>query len=111
VARFMILYRSSVSAADQMASASPEQAQEGMAMWMRWAEKTGQALADLGSPLVSSGLLPTGADGETGTPIGGYSIVEASSSEEVADLLDGHPHLMAPGASIEVLECMQIPGT
>ncbi len=32
-------------------------------------------------------------------------------SDEVAALLDGHPHLMAPGASIEVLECMQIPGT
>ena len=34
----------------------------------------------------------------------GYSILEAGSADEVETLLDGHPHLTMPGASIEVLE-------
>jgi len=61
VAKFMVLYRSSVSAQDQMADASPEQAQEGMDMWMRWAEKAGPAIVDLGTPLGGSRLVPSGA--------------------------------------------------
>jgi hypothetical protein len=106
----MVLYRSSVPAQEQMASASPEQAQEGMAMWMRWAEKAGPALLDLGSPLAYSRLVPSGADGSAGTPIGGFSVVEADSADAAAALLEEHPHLQAPGAVIEVLEYQQIPG-
>src|SRR4051794_30994941 len=106
----MVLYRSSVPAQEQMASASPEQAQEGMAMWMRWAERAGPAIVDLGSPLANSRLVPSSADGQAGTPIGGFSVLEADSADDVATLLDGHPHLQAPGAVIEVLEYQQIPG-
>src|SRR4051812_4254242 len=106
----MVLYRSSVPAQEQMAAASPEQAQEGMAMWMRWAEKAGPAIVDLGSPLGASQLVPSGADAQTGTAIGGFSVLEADSGDDVAKLLDEHPHLQAPGGVIEVLEYMQIPG-
>src|SRR5689334_19371900 len=102
MAKYLVLYRSSVSAEDQMASASPEQAQDGMAMWMRWAEKTGPALVDLGSPLGGSRFVPSGADGEAGTPIGGYSVLEADSADDAAKLLDDHPHLHMPGGVIEV---------
>jgi hypothetical protein len=110
VAKFMVLYRSSVDASEQMASASPEQAQQGMEMWMRWAEKAGPALVDLGSPVGNSRLVPAGADGATGTPIGGFSILEGDSADDVAKLLDDHPHLHSPGAVIEVLEYLPMPG-
>jgi hypothetical protein len=106
----MVLYRSSVPAQEQMAAASPEQAQEGMAAWMRWAEKAGPAVVDLGSPLGGSQLLPAGADAQAGTPIAGFSVLEADSGDDVAKLLDDHPHLQAPGAAIEVLEYLQMPG-
>jgi hypothetical protein len=36
--------------------------------------------------------------------VGGYSILEAGSAEEVESILEGHPHLEVPGSSIEVLE-------
>lgn len=49
--KFMILYRSPVTAAEQMASGSPEQAQAGMDAWMAWAGKAGAAIVDLGAPL------------------------------------------------------------
>jgi hypothetical protein len=36
--------------------------------------------------------------------VAGYSILEAGSADEVETILDGHPHLTMPGASIEILE-------
>jgi hypothetical protein len=108
--KFIVLYRSTTDATEQMATASPEQAQEGMALWMKWAEKAGPALVDLGSPVGESQLLPSGAKGDAGTPIGGFSILEAASADKVTTLLDDHPHLHSPGAVIEVLEFLPMPG-
>lgn len=109
MAKYMVLYRASVEATEQMASGSPEQAQEGMAMWMKWAEKAGPALVDLGSPIGKSQTLPTsGAD--TGVPVCGFSILEADSAEAITSLLEEHPHLHAPGAVIEVLDFLPLPG-
>jgi hypothetical protein len=110
VAKFMILYRSPVEATQQMASASPEEAQKGMAAWMQWAEQAGPAIVDLGSPLGESRLVGQAAAGETGVPIGGFSILQGDSAEDVAKLLDDHPHLRMPGAVIEVLEYLPMPG-
>ena len=106
--RFLILYRSTAEAKEQMASATPEQAQAGMQMWMKWAEKAGPALVDMGSPL--GGSRTVGGSAQTGTPIGGYSVLEADSSEAITGLLDDHPHLHSPGAAIEVLEYLPMPG-
>ena len=106
--KYMILYRSSMSPGEQMGT--PEQAEESMQAWMSWAGHAGAALVDLGSPLASSAT--EGPAGETGVGIGGYSVLEADSTESVKKLLDGHPHLSAPGGSfIEILEYLPIPGT
>ncbi len=107
--KYMVLYRASVEATEQMAGASPEQAQEGMAMWMKWAEKAGPALVDLGSPIGKSQTLPK-AGTDTGVPVCGFSILEADSPATVTSLLEEHPHLHAPGAVIEVLEYLPLPG-
>jgi hypothetical protein len=106
--KFLILYRSTAEAGEQMAAATPEQAQEGMQMWMKWAEKAGPALVDLGSPL--GGSRTVGGSAQSGTPIGGFSVLEADSTDAVAALLDDHPHLHSPGAAIEVLEYLPMPG-
>jgi hypothetical protein len=108
--KYLILYRSSMPASEQMASASPEQAKEGMAMWTRWAEKAGPALVDLGSPLGNSRFVPNGSTAQAGTPVGGFSILQADSSQALTELLREHPHLHAPGAAIEVLEYLEMPG-
>ena len=106
--KYLVLYRSSVDAGQQMAASSPEQAQEGMVLWMKWFEQVGPALVDGGSPLGNAQTLPAGAD--TGLPIGGYSVLEADSPAAAAKLLDDHPHQHAPGAAIEVLEYLPMPG-
>jgi hypothetical protein len=106
--KFLVLYRSSVDAGEQMAAGTPEQAQEGMKLWMKWFEQVGPALVDGGSPLGNSTTLPASA--VTGLPIGGYSVLEAQSASAAAQLLEGHPHHHASGAVIEVLEYLPMPG-
>ena len=42
--------------------------------------------------------------------VGGYSILQGESLEEISQLLDGHPHFHSPDASIEVREFLSMPG-
>ena len=48
---------------------------------------------------------------DTKNDIGGYSIVQADSADAATRIFGkDHPHLQMPGAWIEVIEVMQIPG-
>jgi hypothetical protein len=60
--------------------------------------------------LGNSRAVPDAAAAETGLPIGGFSVLEADSADDVAKLVDDHPHLHLPGAVIEVLEYLPMPG-
>lgn len=102
--KFVILYRATMTAADQMANSTPEAAQAGMEAWNSWAAKAGSAVVDLGSP-----LQVVDPAGDTGDPVGGYSILQAESAEALATVLEGHPHT-AMGGRIETLECLTMPG-
>lgn len=105
MSRYLVLYRSNVSAADQMQNADPEAGAEGMKAWMEWAQRAGGAIVDLGSPTQTV----DGADPGATSFIGGYSIVQAESLEALTAIFDGHPHL-AWGGTIETLELFEIPG-
>jgi hypothetical protein len=105
--KYMILYRSTMSPEEQMAA--PGAAEAGMQEWMSWAGRAGSALVDMGSPV--GPVATEGAAGDTGVAVCGFSILEADSPDAVKGLLEGHPHLSAPGGSfIEVLEYLPIPG-
>lgn len=101
--KYLILYRTPVSAAEQMAANDPEAAQAGMDAWMQWGQRAGSALVDMGSPLQQV----TG--GHEGDPIGGYSIMQAESIEALREVLEGHPHTQW-GGSIDILEFLPMPG-
>jgi hypothetical protein len=98
VSKFLVLYRSPVSAREQMANATPEQAQAGMQAWQAWAVKAGSAIVDLGAPLDGDG------------DVTGFSILQADSRALLDELLADHPHRHMPGAEIDVLEFMALPG-
>ena len=85
---YLLLYRSPVSARQQMADATPEQAQAGMDAWMAWAGTAGSAITDLGSPLALADTVGATSSDDT---IGGYSIMEAGSVEELRGLLEATP--------------------
>lgn len=108
--KFVVLYIAAQSAQAQMAESSPEAAQEGMKAWLAWAERAGEGLVDMGNPLgAGKEITATGtADGSTG--VAGYAILQAEDLAGAQALLDGHPHLMMPGASIQVYESLDLPG-
>jgi hypothetical protein len=108
--KFMVLYQSTVPASQQMAQASPEQMKAGMDLWMTWSRKAGTAIVDLGMPLGNGMKVTGGSTGSSDSKVSGFSILQAESTKAVGDLMKGHPHFMAPGASIEVLEFMPMPG-
>ena len=105
---FMILYRSTASAREQIANATPEQREAGLEAWRTWATKVGYAITDLGAPLAHTTHIGPGSPSSDG--VAGYSLLQAGSAEEVETILDGHPHLTMPGASIEVLEVIPMGG-
>ena len=107
MAKFMILYRATTSAREQMAGATPEQMKAGMDAWMTWAGKAGDAVVDLGTPLGDSTHVGSAA---SAGDVCGYSILQAGSAQDITNILDGHPHLDMPGNSIDVLELLSMPG-
>lgn len=109
--KFMVLYRSEVSAKDQMASATPEQAAAGMEAWMAWAAKAGDAIVDLGAPLELAARTGPGSPAAGAAQVTGFSILQAESVAELTTLLNEHPHLHMAGGSIDALEFIPMPGS
>jgi hypothetical protein len=110
MAKFMVVYRSQMSAEEQMAGADPAQAQAGMDAWMTWAKEAGEAIVDLGMPLGGGRHLDGSGATDSDTDAAGYSILQAGSLDDVAKLLERHPHLMVPGNSLDVLPILAMPG-
>jgi hypothetical protein len=108
--KFVVLYNAPQSAQSQMAESSPEAAQEGMKAWMEWATRAGDGIVDMGNPLGTGKEVTTAGTTDTNSQVGGYGILQADDMDGALALLEGHPHLMMPGASIQVYEALDIPG-
>ncbi len=108
--KFVVIYHAPAEAMAAMATATPEQKMEGMKPWMAWADRCGDQLVDLGTPLIGGQRLSqdgssTGSEKE----VSGYSILQAEDMAGAKALLDGHPHLQwAGGCDIEVHECAEM---
>jgi hypothetical protein len=109
--RFMVLYNSSVSATEQMANSTPEQRQAGMEAWMAWANKAGEAIVDFGAPVQAANRVTPDGVAQSSSQASGYSLLQGNSADEIDALLKDHPHLKMPGASIDVLEALPMPGS
>jgi len=93
---YLLLYRADPAAMAAMPEPTPEQGAEMMKAWMDWSDRAGDAIVDLGNPTAA-------ASPAADASVGGYSLVQADSYDEVAELLDGHPHT-AMGGTIDVYE-------
>jgi hypothetical protein len=101
------MYRSTLWAREMMATMAPDQGKAEMARWMAWGGAAGPALVDWGAPLGEAATV--GGSANAGF-ITGYSIVSADNMENARKLFEAHPHLGAPGAAIDVIEMMPLPG-
>lgn len=109
MAKFLVLYRSDVTAREQIANLTEEHAKAGMDAWMVWAGKAGEAIVDHGAPLGDAGSIgPAAVTGGSGY-ITGFSVMQAESAEALRDIMDGHPHLGGHG-SFQTFEFLSMPG-
>jgi hypothetical protein len=109
--KFLVLYKASASAFEQMMKSSPEQQKAGMDAWMSWSKKAASSIVDMGAPLGKSLRVTKGGASPTTNDLGGYSILQAESKEKLGESLKGHPHFMMPDSFIEIVELMPMPGT
>jgi hypothetical protein len=84
---------------------------EGMQAWMDWGTKHAGAIVDQGGPLGKTKRASAGGIADVRNAITGYVIVEAESHEAAAKMFEHHPHFaIFPGDSVEIMECLPIPG-
>ena len=108
--KFLVLYKASPAAFEKMRASTPEQQKAGMDAWMGWSKKSAASIVDMGAPLGKSlRVTPSGASPLT-NDLGGYSVLQADSKEELAASLKGHPHFMTPESTIEIVELLPMPG-
>lgn len=85
--------------------------QAGMEAWMKWGATHAAAIVDDGSPLGKTKRASRDGITDTRNAITGYTIVEAESHEAAARMFADHPHFaIFPGDSVEIMECLPIPG-
>lgn len=108
--KFLVLYKAPQAAFEQMMKATPEQQKAGMDAWMAWSSRAKSLIVDMGGPL-GKGMRYTNAGGSAQkNDLGGYSVMQAESTEALGKALENHPHYMMPDGWIEVTEIMPIPG-
>ena len=107
--KFMAMYMApAATIRKMMATTTPEQAKAGMDEWMKWSKAHEKAVVDLGMPLGKTKSVGVSGISDTSNDMTGYSIVEAESLEAAAAMFKDHPHLMMEGATVDVLECMDM---
>jgi hypothetical protein len=108
--KFLVLYRAPLASFDQMKTATPEQQKAGMDAWRAWGAKASKAFVDMGGPLGKAlKVTPAGASA-TRNDLGGFSIMQGESKEQLAELMKGHPHFLTPDGFIEIVDLMPMPG-
>jgi hypothetical protein len=93
MARFLVTYHAGDMPSDPASVADARDA------FMRWAAKTGTALADMGEPVRSAFTVTSdGARDRTiPGPFMGWSVIEAADSDAAVRLLQDHPFISRGG--------------
>jgi hypothetical protein len=108
--RYIVLYEAPLGVAERFAQATPEEAMEGMKLWVNWAQKIGSGLVDPGKPLGNAVRVTTHGVASTESNIIGMSILQAESMDEALEMVKNHHHLYwAEDCEIVVLEEMALP--
>jgi hypothetical protein len=85
--------------------------QQGMQAWNDWGQKHKAAILDMGSPLGKTKRADKRGISDARNAMAAYTIVQAESHEAAAKIFENHPHFtIFPGESIEIMECLPIPG-
>ena len=106
----MVLFKSTLSASELMANATPEQMQTSMEEWTTWKDNLDESIGfEWGLPLQTTAEVTTSEVLEGNSPVSGYAIMQGDK-QAVTEVLKSHPHLKREGATIDVLEMISMPG-
>jgi hypothetical protein len=95
----------------QDADTKQKRSNEGVKAWQAWAEKNATSIVQMGSPLGKTKKIGPEGISDIKNAIAGYTVVQAESYDAAAKLFLGHPHFtIFPGDSVEVMECLPMPG-
>ena len=107
--RFLILFNTSQSASERMANSSPAEVQASMNEWMKWKEDLSEEFNfEWGLPLQHVGRVDSSGTIPGKTDASGYAIIEGEDLEKVTQLIQSHPHLKLPDATIDVFEMLSM---
>ena len=110
--KFLALYIGTASEAEKAATRiSPETQAKGMQAWGMWMARYASSIIDGGAPLGPTKKVSRLGIADTRNSLTGYVIVEAESHDAAARMFEDHPHFaIFPGDSVEIVECLAIPG-
>ena len=109
--KFLALYMGSPNGRMSPDGLSQETMAAGMAAWGGWMAQHAGRIVDTGGPLGKTKKTSAQGVADVRNAVTGYVILEADSHEEAAKLFEGHPHFaIFPGDSVEIMECLPIPG-
>tara|TARA_R110002072_G_scaffold38576_2_gene111666 strand:+ start:587 stop:946 length:360 start_codon:yes stop_codon:yes gene_type:complete len=85
---------------------------EGMAAWGEWMTRHADVITNAGGPLGKTKQVSANGVEDIKNQMTGYVVVSAASHEDAAAMFADHPHFkFFPGESVEIMQCMQMPGT
>jgi hypothetical protein len=110
--KFLVLYMAKgADFENMMKNSTPEQQKKGMESWMKWMGDHKSSMVDGGAPLGKTKKVDSKGASDTKNDVCGYSIVQADTADGATKIFGkDHPHLQMPGAWVEVVEVMHVPG-
>ena len=83
----------------------------GIEAWGKWMAAHQAAVLDAGGPLGKTKRIAAQGVADTKNSMTGYVVIQADTHEAAARMFEKHPHFtIFPGESVEVMECLPIPG-
>ncbi|THK37125.1 hypothetical protein EHS39_14940 [Ensifer sp. MPMI2T] len=83
----------------------------GIEAWMEWGRANAASIIEQGSPLGKTKRVSPEGISDIKNSMTGYVVVQAESHEAAARLFENHPHCtIFPGDSVEIMECLPLPG-
>lgn len=107
--KFLIIYGMSAESFQKWKDASPEEKKADEKEWNEWFEKNGKHFADMGSGVGGNTRMTKDGMEKMPNEVGGYSIINAESIEEIYEFMKENPHLKSDddSAYFDVMEIME----
>jgi hypothetical protein len=115
VKKFLAVYMGSAAARAEWDKLDEHKRKEresaGMKAWGDWMTTHKAALVETGGPLGKTKLINAKGVSDIRNHMAAYVVVQAESHDAAARMFINHPHFaIFPGDSVEIMECLPIPG-